>query len=239
MHWEALAPQLALDGASVCRDGAWRDEMRGRYVRQVLQGLHERCGSERVGGIWEFPADLAVVLRHVDSQEGPGWHKYRYEQESLVFLEGWVRDAGQRDPPAEQTAATLVRTPGEIIESKAPFGYEYEIAGGWACSETGGEATCYVVYSRPRDAAGGEEEERRWDSTARKCLRTWSSCSIGTSLTMSPKRRTGLFLQRMCSRDEPPTWQNWQHASTCIHLCFYLHNINHPLRYSQSITCNP
>lgn len=175
-HWAALAPQLALDGASVCRDAAWRDEMRGRYVRGVLRGLDERCrsSSELVSTTWEFPADLAVLLRHVDSLEGPGWYKYREECETVVFLEGWVRTAVGRpsDDQTEERFAALVKTPEEIDEGTGgELAEEYEIAGGWACGEKGNEATCYVVYSRPRenrDVDAGvnenenEEERRRW-----------------------------------------------------------------------------
>ncbi|KAK8133377.1 hypothetical protein PG984_005389 [Apiospora sp. TS-2023a] len=165
-HWATLAPQLSLDGASVYGDAAWRDEIRGRYVQGVLRGLNERCRSELVTTWEEFPADLAVVLRQVDSLEGPGWHKWRYERESLVFLEGWVRDTSRQqtyDPYTEEEFAALVRTPEEIAQWTTEFAEEYEIAGGWQCSETGNEATCYVVYSRARtDAAAGEEERRGW-----------------------------------------------------------------------------
>ncbi|KAK8076621.1 hypothetical protein PG994_003893 [Apiospora phragmitis] len=121
-HWEALAPQLALDGAAVCCDTAWRDEMRSVYVRGVLQGLNERCGSELVA-TWGFPADLAVLLQHVDSLEGLGWHRHRDENERAIFLEVWVRNDGQSGPtgPTEETAAALVRTPGEIAEWTVGF----------------------------------------------------------------------------------------------------------------------
>ncbi|KAK6863579.1 hypothetical protein PG995_000107 [Apiospora arundinis] len=160
-HWEALAPQLALDGASACPDSFWRDEMRGAYMRGILRGLNERCsGSGPLGGdiTWEFPTDLAVILQQVDSLEGPGWCRYRDQCETVIFLEGWVRDGdGWSEFENEESAAALVKTPDEVIGCTQGLEDEYEIAGGWACGDKGNEATCYVVYSRPRD--GGEEEE--------------------------------------------------------------------------------
>ncbi|KAI1131002.1 hypothetical protein F5Y10DRAFT_234430 [Nemania abortiva] len=69
-YWEDLAPQLALDGASVHHDTSWRDEMRNIYTRGVLRSLNERCTDPVT--TWEFPADLAVIMQHVDSPEGPG-----------------------------------------------------------------------------------------------------------------------------------------------------------------------
>lgn len=87
-YWEDLAPRLALDGASVYHDASWRDEMRDVYMRGVLRGLNERCSG--LAATWEFPTDLAVVLQHVDSLEGPGWHQYREEHETVIFFEGWV-----------------------------------------------------------------------------------------------------------------------------------------------------
>lgn len=89
-HWDDLAPQLALDGASVYPDAFWRDETRGVYTWGVIRSLNERCSGPVAH--WEFPADLAVVLQHVDSLAGLGWHKYREEYESVFFFEGWVRD---------------------------------------------------------------------------------------------------------------------------------------------------
>ncbi|KAK8126963.1 uncharacterized protein PG998_002722 [Apiospora kogelbergensis] len=158
-HWKSLAPQLALDGAAACHDTAWRDEMRAAYTRGVLRGLNERCQSELVAA-WEFPADLAVVLQHVDSLEGNGWYRYREHNETVVFLEGWRSDAGLTSDGMEEIAAGRVRTPAEIAEVAFIFEEEYEIAGGWACGEKGNEASCYVAYSRPRD--GGEERKWSW-----------------------------------------------------------------------------
>lgn len=154
-HWENLAPQVALDGTSVDRDSSWRDEMRDIYTRGVRRGLNERCSG--LVPKWEFPADLAVILRHVDSLEGPGWHKYRQEHESVIFFQGWVRGA-RIGKLTEDVAAGLVRTADEIIDRTVAIQEEYEIAGGWACGERGNEATCYAVYSRPKDASG----DRNW-----------------------------------------------------------------------------
>lgn len=42
-HWEDLAPQVVLAGASVDHDAGWRDEMRDVYPRGVMRGLNERC----------------------------------------------------------------------------------------------------------------------------------------------------------------------------------------------------
>ncbi|KAJ8129191.1 hypothetical protein O1611_g4440 [Lasiodiplodia mahajangana] len=144
-HWEDLAPQLALDGASVYHDAAWRDEMRNAYKRGVLRGLNERCSG--LVTAWDFPADLAIVLQHVDSLEGPGWYRHRDEGERAIFFEGWVRDNGLRDP-TEETAARRARTADEIIDRTVGLGEEYEIAGGWACGEKGNEATCVQPVTR-------------------------------------------------------------------------------------------
>lgn len=154
-HWEILAPQVALDGTSVDRDSSWRDEMRDVYTRGVMRGLNERCSG--LVSEWEFPADLAVVVRHVDSLEGPGWHKYRQEHDSVVFFQGWIRGARTVNL-TEDVAASLARTADEIIDHTPGVGDEYEIAGGWACGEKGNKATCYAVYSRPKDAGG----DRSW-----------------------------------------------------------------------------
>ncbi|KAI5924549.1 hypothetical protein F4810DRAFT_129685 [Camillea tinctor] len=162
-HWEDLAPQLTLDGASVYYDASWRDWMRDVYIRGVLRGLNERCSGHVT--TWEFPSDLTVVLQYVDSLEGPGWHKYREEHESVVFLEGWVNDRGLGDL-TEEIAAGRVRTASEIINQTVGLGEEYEIAGGWACGEKGNEATCYAVYSRPQH----EGEKRGWSWRYVTCL---------------------------------------------------------------------
>ncbi|KAI1465657.1 uncharacterized protein F4812DRAFT_105414 [Daldinia caldariorum] len=154
-HWDALAPQLALDGAAVDPDASWRDKMRDVYKQGVLRGLNERCTGTVT--TWEFPSDLAVVLQHVDSLEGPGWYKYRDNHKTLIFFEGWVRNRGMGDL-TEEIVLEQVRTAGEIIERTVGLEDEYEIAGGWVCSEKGNEATCYVVYSRPQDA----DREQRW-----------------------------------------------------------------------------
>ncbi|OTB10948.1 hypothetical protein K445DRAFT_27146 [Daldinia sp. EC12] len=118
-HWEALAPQLALDGASVYHDASWRNEMRDIYTRGVIRGLNERCSNTVTA--WEFPSDLAVVLQHVDSLEGPGWYKYRKDYESVIFFEGWVRDGGAGDL-MEETALGRARTAGEIIDRTVGLG---------------------------------------------------------------------------------------------------------------------
>lgn len=158
-HWEDLAPQVALAGASVDHDAGWRDEMRDVYTRGVMRGLNERCPG--LVPTWEFPADLDAVLKHVDSLEGPGWHKYREDHESVVFFEGWAR-GGRTGDLTEDFAARLVRTADEIIDETVGVGEEYEIAGGWACSEKGNEATCYAVYSRPKDAGGDRDWSWRY-----------------------------------------------------------------------------
>ncbi|KAK6953666.1 hypothetical protein Daesc_005971 [Daldinia eschscholtzii] len=162
-HWEALAPQLALDGVSVYHDASWRNEMRDVYTRGVIRGLNERCSDSVTA--WEFPSDLAVVLQHVDSLEGPGWYKYREDHESVIFFEGWVRDGGA-DDLTEDIAVGRVRTAREIIDRTVGLGEEYEIVGGWACGEKGNEATCYAVYSRPRGTAG----EQGWSWRYVACL---------------------------------------------------------------------
>ncbi|KAI1138323.1 hypothetical protein F5Y05DRAFT_35631 [Hypoxylon sp. FL0543] len=162
-HWDVLAPQLALDGASVYHDASWRDQMRDAYMRGVLRGLNERCPD--LATTWEFPADLADVLQHVDSLQGPGWYKYRDEHESVIFFEGWVHDGGPGDL-VENVAAGRVRTAGEIIGKTVGIGEDYEIAGGWACGEKGNEASCYVVYGRRRDAG----EDRGWSWRYVACL---------------------------------------------------------------------
>ncbi|KAI1798624.1 hypothetical protein F4811DRAFT_566291 [Daldinia bambusicola] len=128
-HWDALAPQLALDGASVDRDASWRDEMRDAYKRGVLRGL-----NERYSGAWEFPSDLAIVLQHVDSLDGPGWYKYRDNHETVIFFEGWVRNRGLGDL-TEEIVLKRVRTAGEIIDGTVGLGDD-----------------------RPRDA----DREQRW-----------------------------------------------------------------------------
>lgn len=141
-HWEKLAPQVAPDGTSVDHESSCRDEMRDFYKRGVMQGLNERCSG--LVPTWEFPADLAVVVRHVDSLEGPGWHKYRQEHGGVIFFQGWVRGA-RTGNLTEDVAAGLVRTADEIIDHTPGVGEEYEIAGGWACGGKGNDATCYAV----------------------------------------------------------------------------------------------
>ncbi|KAI2464118.1 hypothetical protein F4781DRAFT_425814 [Annulohypoxylon bovei var. microspora] len=139
-HWEVLAPQLALDGVSVYHDVSWRDEMRDVYKRGVMRGLNERCSGPVT--TWEFPGDLAVILQHVDSLEGPGWYKYREEHESVIFFEGWVRDGGPGDL-TEEIALGRVKTAGEIIDRTVGLGED-----------------------RPKDAG----EERGWSWRYVACL---------------------------------------------------------------------
>ncbi|KAI0833089.1 hypothetical protein F5Y06DRAFT_301349 [Hypoxylon sp. FL0890] len=118
----------------------------------ALPDVAERCSG--LVATWEFPADLAVGLQHVDSLEGPGWHKYREEHESVIFFEEWVG----LDDLTEESAAERVRAASEIIDQTVGLWADYEIAGGRACGEKGNEVTCYAVYSRPRGAG----EERNW-----------------------------------------------------------------------------
>ncbi|KAF7535867.1 hypothetical protein G7054_g5002 [Neopestalotiopsis clavispora] len=160
-HWDVLAPQLALDGGSVHHNTAWRQEMRDRYMRGVVRGLRERC-SDAVT-TWEFPADLAIILQHLDSLEGPGWWMHRDQGERVIFLEGWgTHDTGP-DDLAEQRAAARVRTAAEILNQtvfETVFEDGHEIAGGWACGEKGNEAVCFAMYCRPRGTA--EEHDWSW-----------------------------------------------------------------------------
>lgn len=160
-HWDTLTPQLVLDGAAVHPDTSWRDEMRDMYKEGVLRGLNEQCPLPAPGAAgdrppldaWEFPADLAVVMQHVDSLEGPGWPQFREHNETVIFFERWL--------PWREDLAERVRTPDEIADETGDLGDDYVIAGGWACGMIGNEATCYVVYCRPRDVRG-EEQTRGW-----------------------------------------------------------------------------
>ncbi|KAI8965566.1 hypothetical protein F5Y11DRAFT_354901 [Daldinia sp. FL1419] len=119
-HWEALAPQLGLDGVTVNYDTAWRDGMRDVYKRGVIRGLNERCSGTVT--MWEFPSDLAVVLQHVDSLVGPGWYKYREQHESVVFFEGLVCDGGPGGNFLEDLVSRRVRTASEIINRTVGLG---------------------------------------------------------------------------------------------------------------------
>ncbi|KAI1404278.1 hypothetical protein F4819DRAFT_483672 [Hypoxylon fuscum] len=80
-------------------------------------------------GASEFPADLAVVLQYVDSLEGPEWHKYREEHESVNFFEGWVCDGGLGDL-TEEIASEQVRTAGEIIDQTVGLGRNIKLLEG-------------------------------------------------------------------------------------------------------------
>ncbi|KAI6089022.1 hypothetical protein F4821DRAFT_232749 [Hypoxylon rubiginosum] len=142
--------------------------MRDVYKQGVIRGLNERCSG--LVTTWEFPADLAVVLQHVDSLEGPGWPKYCKEHESIIFFEGWV-GGGELGDLMEEIVARRARTADEIM-NQTGLGQRYEIAGGWACGRKGNEMACYAVYSRLRDAG----EERGWSWRYVACLGQFGTC---------------------------------------------------------------
>lgn len=160
-HWDELAPQLSLDGTLVSRDESWREETREIYMRGVLNGLNEKCSG--LVSQWEFPADFAVILKHADSLEGPGWYRFREWSEAVVFF-----DFGYGSL-TEDTVAEQVRAPDEITDQLGFLKEDYEIAGAWRCGDKGNEATCHIMYSRPRGA--GEEREWSWRYVA--CLGQW------------------------------------------------------------------
>ncbi|KAK6210825.1 hypothetical protein LQW54_005873 [Pestalotiopsis sp. IQ-011] len=84
-HWDELTLQLSLDGTLVSRDESWREETREIYMRGVLKGLNEKCSG--FVSQWEFSADFAVILKHADSLEGPGWYRFREWSEAVVFFD--------------------------------------------------------------------------------------------------------------------------------------------------------
>lgn len=162
-YWGEVAPQLALDGGAVHFDHAWRDAMREIYKRGIMRGLNERCGAipGDTTAAWQFPADLDVIMRHVDSLEGPGWRKYRQERGMAVFFDGWIRDGGgPGEMLTEERVGERVRTAQEIANDVQRLDEEFEIAGGWACGLKGSESACYAVYVRPK--VEGENEKRDW-----------------------------------------------------------------------------
>lgn len=157
-HWDELVPQLSLDGTLVSRDASWREEMRGIYMRGVLKGLNEKCSG--LVSDWEFPPDFAVILKHADSLEGPGWYRFREWSEAVIFFQ-FEGGSVTEDMVAEQ-----VRAPDEITDQLGFLKEDYEIAGAWRCGDAGDEATSHIMYSRPR--AAGEEGGWSWRYVA--CL---------------------------------------------------------------------
>ncbi|KAH8163054.1 hypothetical protein CIB48_g5199 [Xylaria polymorpha] len=109
MHWDDLAPQLGLDGTMVHHDPERRERMRAAYTRGVVRGLTERCPG--VEWEWEFPADLAIVLQHVDALVGPGWYQYRERRGIAIFLEGWIGVDGEEEEVIENRIAARVKQP--------------------------------------------------------------------------------------------------------------------------------
>ncbi|KAI0906868.1 hypothetical protein F4824DRAFT_363635 [Ustulina deusta] len=150
-HWAIVAPQVGLDGATAHLDLAWRAEMRDAYTAAVLRGLERiECPT----GTWTLPADFRVVMRHVDSLEGPGWRLLRDMSERLIFWKGWGVP-GFVDADQEEKS---VRSGRDIINKTVGIDDEYDVAGGWACG-SGNEATCYLMYSRLK---GGEDWSWRY-----------------------------------------------------------------------------
>ncbi|RYC62019.1 hypothetical protein CHU98_g4203 [Xylaria longipes] len=132
-HWAVIAPQIALDAPA------------------VLSGLERiECPTNT----WTLPADFGIVMRHVDSLEGPGWRMLREMSERLIFWEGWGMAGFVDVDRVEQS----VRSGDDIINTTVGINDEYEVAGGWACGR-GNEATCYVMYSRCK---GGEDWSWRY-----------------------------------------------------------------------------
>ena len=152
-NWDVLAPQLALDGASVNADSEWRAANRKAYTSAILQGLG-RFGCPT--GTWALPRDFEILMRHVDSLEGPGWYMFRDIGEKLVFWEGWGQsEYGVRD----ESVKARCKSGQCIIEHTVEVDEDYDVAGGWACGEKGNESTCYAIYSRPK---GGKSEVWSW-----------------------------------------------------------------------------
>ncbi|KAI1771873.1 hypothetical protein F4818DRAFT_193155 [Hypoxylon cercidicola] len=143
-YWDVLAPQLALDGASVHPDPVYRTAKRKAYTSAVLRGLEPiECPT----GTWTFPRDFEVVMQNVDTLEGPGWSLFREQGEHLIFWEGCKIDDKRMGKKCE--------TGQEIMNN---VGIKYDVAGGWACGY-GNESVCYIMYSRLK---GATDQDWSW-----------------------------------------------------------------------------
>ncbi|KAF3061329.1 hypothetical protein GL218_04302 [Daldinia childiae] len=152
-HWDVLAPQLALDGAALHFDPAWRATQRKAYLAAVMEGLGRiECPT----GKWELPQDWLFLIEHVDSLEGPGWYRLRDHCEMLIFWQGW--GAFGSYIRAEGWMRRCV-TGEKILELTAyEFEDKYEIAGGLESGQ-GNASVCYIMYSRLKE---GENRDWSW-----------------------------------------------------------------------------
>lgn len=148
-HWDAIIRQVALDGATVGIDSAQRDEKRQVYRSAVLEGvshLDAACPT----GQWALPLDFEVLMKEVDSLEGPGWYRYR-ETGNLIFWEGWAARSGIHDTPERIRGRVK---DGQSICSKTQGVQEnYDVVGGWELG-SGNESTCYAIYCRSKRGKG-------------------------------------------------------------------------------------
>ncbi|KAJ3542095.1 hypothetical protein NM208_g4284 [Fusarium decemcellulare] len=95
-------------------------------------------------------------MQHVDSLDGPGWYRLRDHGERIVFWPGW----GIHDNPhhTKEWIQKKVRT-GQAITDWVPELEEYDVAGGWECSDHGNESYCYAFYCRPK---GDKSQDWSW-----------------------------------------------------------------------------
>ncbi|KAK7911959.1 hypothetical protein PG985_014440 [Apiospora marii] len=151
-HYDAVAPQLGLDGT--CRSPKTSEEARRQkrteYVAEMEAYLKAHCLPSVRDDI-AFPAELLVVAEQVDCLHGPGLAPEQ-EQKGIPF---WSMEDG---PP------TLIEEPEQLANAACLDSVtdDLEVAGGWCCGH-GYPGNAYVLLCR--EIGAGDEVPWRWKYT--------------------------------------------------------------------------